>query len=172
MLNRSLFVLFVAICLGSLAALPALASHEGNNELTFAPVVGSASPGASGAGIVNYVKGQSTEEPDTVWTSSFHFAGLAPDTTYTVVLFMAGVPHSGICTFTSNVIGQGGCSSKFETLDRFGSAQLRLGGEGGTPVLQATRHATGDIGPGEIISRGDCREPDQLRSLCDAPGRQ
>lgn len=171
-MRKSLLVLLVAICLGSLTALPALASHEGNNALTFAPVAGSASPDGSGAGIVNYVKGRSTEEPDTLWTSSFHFAGLAPDTTYTVVLFMAGVPRSGICTFTSNAIGQGGCTSKFETLDRFGSAQLRLGGEGGTPVLQATRHATGDIGPGEIISHGNCREPDQLRSLCDAPGRQ
>ena len=171
-MKRSLLILFAALCLGCLAALPALASHEGNNALTFAPVTGSASPEASGAGIVYYIKGRSTEEPDTFWTSSFNFAGLAPHTTYTVVLFMAGVPHSGICTFTSNAIGHGGCTNRFETLDRFGSAQLRLGGEGGTPVLQATRHATGDVGPGEIISRGNCREPDQLRSLCDAPGRQ
>lgn len=169
---KALLVLLGAVFLASLAVLPALASHEGNNALTFAPVAGSASPGASGSGIVNYVKGRSNGEPDTFWTSSFHFAGLAPNTTYTVVLFMAGVPRSGICTFTSNANGHGGCTSTFMTLDRFGSAQLRLGGEGGTPVLQATRHSTGDIGPGEIVSRGDCREPDQLRSLCEAPGRQ
>jgi hypothetical protein len=170
-LKRRLLILFAVLCLGSLAALPALASHEANNALTFAPVASSPSPDASGEGIVNYVSGQSTSEPDTAWTSSFHFSGLAGNTTYTIVLFMAGVPHSGICSFTSNVIGNGGCSSTFGTLDRFGSAQLRLGGEAGTPVLQATRHATGDVGPGEIIARGDCREPDQLRSLCDAPGR-
>jgi hypothetical protein len=169
--KRSLLVLFAVACLGTLAAVPALASHEGNNDLSFAPVAHSPSPDASGAGIVNYVKGGSTVEPDTTWTSSFHFIGLAPDTTYTVVLFMAGVPHSGICTFTTNVNGHGGCTSTFQTLDRFGSAQLRLGGDTGTPVLQATRHSTGDVGPGEIISRGDCREPDQLRSLCTAPGR-
>jgi len=169
-LKTSLLFLIV-FCLAAAAALPALASHEGNNLLTFAPVAGSASPDASGSGIVNYVKGQSTAEPDTGWTSSFHFTGLEPNTAYTVVLFMAGVPHSGICTFTTNAAGNGGCASTFETLDRFGSAQLRLGGETGAPVLQATRHSTGDIGPGEIISRGDCREPDQLRSLCHAPGR-
>lgn len=168
---RTLLFLLVAVCLGGLAALPALASHEGNNELTFAPVVNSPSPEASGAGIVNYVKGQSTVEPDTTWTSSFHFAGLAPNTAYTVVLFAFGVPK-GVCAFTSNENGHGGCTSTFTSLDRFGSAQLRLGGDAGTPVLQATRHATGGIGPGEIVARGDCREPDQLRSLCDAPGHQ
>jgi len=169
--RKALYVLFVAAFLGGLAALPALASHEGNNKLTFAPVAGSLSPDASGAGVVNYVKGQSTEEPDTAWTSSFHFAGLAPETTYTVVLFAFGVPKA-VCAFTSNENGHGGCTSTFTSLDRFGSAQLRLGGGSGTPVLQATRHSTGDVGPGEIISHGDCREPDQPRSLCVAPGRQ
>ena len=37
-MKRSLLILFAALCLGCLAALPALASHEGNNALTFAPV--------------------------------------------------------------------------------------------------------------------------------------
>src|SRR3954447_21395650 len=144
-MRKALLFLLAAVCLGATAALPAFASHEGNNELTFAPVAGWPSPDGSGSGIVNYVKGESTTEPDTAWTSSFHFAGLAPETTYAVVLFMAGVPRSGICTFTSNLNGHGGGARTFETLDRFGSAQLRLGGETGTPVLQATRHATGDV---------------------------
>jgi hypothetical protein len=165
-LKRSLLVLFVVVCLGSTAALPALASHESNNELTFAPVAGSPSPDASGAGVVNYVKGQSTEEPDTAWTSALHFAGLVPTTTYTVFVFGRG----GICTFTTNAIGRGSCNSTFVSLPRFGIAQLRLGGDNGTPVLQATRLAVLS-GPGQIISRGDCRDADQELSLCAAPGR-
>ena len=166
-MKRSLLVLSVAVCLGSLAALPALASHEGNNALTFATVPGSPSPDASGAGIVNYVMGQSTSRTtDTAWTSAFRFAGLVPDTTYTVVV----VGRGGICTFTTNAVGRGSCNGTFVSLPRFGVAQLRLGGDTGTPVLQATRQHVLS-GPGEIVSRGDCREPHQELSLCEAPGR-
>ncbi len=166
-MKRVLLVLFAAVSLGGLTALPALASHESNNALTFAPVTGSPSPGASGAGVINYVKGASTEEPNTVWTSSFHFAGLAPGTTYSVFVFSRG----GICTFTSDAAGSGSCESTFVSLPMLGIAQLRLGGDAGPAVLQATRQAV-SRGPGEIVSRGGCREPDQAGSTCQAPGRQ
>src|SRR3954452_2691608 len=106
-MRKALLFLLAAVCLGAAAAVPAFASHEGNNALTFAPVAGSASPDASGAGIVNYVKGSSPEEPGTAWTSSFHFAGLAPDTAYIVFIFGRGA----ICAFTTNAIGRGGCES-------------------------------------------------------------
>jgi hypothetical protein len=167
-MRKALLFLLATLCLGTSAAAPAFASHESNNALTFAAVAGSPSPTASGTGIVNYVKGRSTEEPDTAWTSSFHFAGLAPDTTYTVFIFGRGA----ICSFTTNANGRGGCESTFIGLPRFGVAQLRLGGAAGTPVLQATRQGVvPGGGPGEIVSRGDCRDADQELSLCDAPGR-
>lgn len=166
-MKKILFVLFAAFSLGGLTALPALASHESNNSLTFAPVVGSPSPEASGAGVINYVKGASTDEPNTVWTSSFHFAGLAPDTAYSVFVLSRG----GICTFTSTTNGQGSCTNTFVSLPKLGIAQLRLGGDAGPVVLQATRQAVAS-GPGEIVSRGGCREPDQMGSTCQAPGRQ
>ncbi len=51
--------------------------------------------------------------------------------------------------------------------DGFGSALPRR--QPRANPSQVTRDATGDFGPGEIVARGDCREPDQLRSLCDAP---
>ena len=166
-MKRILLVLFAAVSLGGLTALPALASHESNNSLTFAPVAGSLSPMASGAGVINYLKGVSTEEPNTVWASSFHFAGLGPDTIYSVFVFSRG----GICTFTSTANGQGSCTNTFVSLPKLGIAQLRLGGDAGPAVLQATRQAVAS-GPGEIVSRGGCREPDQAGSTCQAPGRQ
>lgn len=169
--RKFVLVLLVVAGLGGLAAIPAVASHEGNNALTFAPAAGSPSPAASGSGIVNLVAGRSTAEPGTVWTSSFHFAGLAAATTYTVVLFANNVAQPGTCTFTTNLNGHGGCTSTFATLDRFGMAQLRLGDDTGAPVLQATRQST-NSGPGTVVSRGDCRHPEQIRSLCEAPGRQ
>lgn len=166
-MRRVLLFLFVGFSLGGLAALPALALHESNNALTFAPVAGSPSPDASGRGVINYVKGASTDEPDTVWTSSLHFVGLAPDATYSVTLFSR---DGAICTFTSDANGRGSCENTFVSLPRLGIAQLLLGGDAGTPVLQATRQSRAS-GPGEIVSRGDCREPDQRNSICTAPGR-
>ncbi len=162
-MKRFFLVLLAAVSLGGLTAVPALASHESNNSLTFAPVSGSLSPGASGAGVINYVKGVSTDEPNTVWNSAFHFAGLAPDTTYSVFVLSRGA----ICTFTSNASGNGNCENTFVSLPKLGIAQLRLGV---TPVLQATRQAVAS-GPGEIVSRGGCREPGQSGSTCQAPGR-
>lgn len=146
-------------------------AHESANQLTFAPVAGSASPDGSGQGVINYVKGISGEEPNTEWTSSFRFSGLAADTMYTVVVrgrFADAGGFSGICSFTTDTNGNGRCQERFTGLQRLAVAQLRLGGEDGTPVLQATRPAGG---PGTIVSHGGCREPEQAASGCDAPGR-
>ena len=153
--------------------LPAAASHESSNHLTFAPVAGSIEPGAAGTGIINYVKGTSGVEPDTQWTSSFRFDGLTSGASYTVVVkgrFADPTAFSGICGFTADVAGTGSCSSQFTGLQRLAVAQLRVGGETGVAVLQATRQAVVS-GPGTIISRGGCREPDQAGSTCVAPGR-
>ena len=143
------------------------ATHESNNELTYAPV-GTLAPDATGSGIINYVKGLSGEEPNTVWNSSFHFTGLAPDTQYTVTV--KGRVPSGICTFTTRTTGDGSCENQFKSLPKLAVSQLHLGAETGLVVMQATRQSV-VAGPGDIISRGACREPAQAGSTCEAPGR-
>ncbi len=166
-------VVFAALALALVLPVSAFAAHESNNKLVFDPVAGSSLPDASGSGAINYVKGVSGEEPDTVWTSAFRFAGLTPDATYTVVVrgrFADAAAFSGICTFTANEAGVGACRSEFLGLQRLAIAQLRLGSETGTPILQATRQAV-VAGPGSITSDGGCREPDQAGATCAAPGQ-
>lgn len=152
----------------------ALAAHESNNRLTYTPVAGSASPDASGRGVINFVKGASGEEPDTKWTSSFRFSGLLGDTTYTVIVkgrFAVATESSAICSFTTTTSGNGGCTARFTGLRRLAVSQLVTGDSAaGVPVLQATRQAV-LAGPGSITSRGGCREPEQAGSTCVAPGR-
>lgn len=166
--------LIALLGLVALLAVPAtaLAAHESNNKLVFAPVAGSLAPDGAGSGVINYIKGISEEEPDTAWSSTFRFSGLTPDTAYAVVVrgrFADPSVFSAICEFTTNGSGSGGCQSQFTGLQRLAIAQLRLGGVGGTPVLQATRLAVVS-GPGSITSDGGCREPDQAGSTCEAPG--
>lgn len=166
---------FIALVgLLALLAVPAtaLAAHESSNKLDFAPVAGSLAPDGAGSGVINYIKGASAEEPDTAWSSAFRFSGLAPATTYTVVVrgrFADPTVFSAICEVTTNASGIGSCQSQFIGLERLAIAQLRLGALDGTPVLQATRQAVVS-GPGSITSDGGCREPDQAGSTCEAPG--
>jgi len=174
-MKQVLAAVVAVAALGAVSAITALAAHESNNALTFAPVAGSPSPDASGSGVINYVKGISGEEPDTAWTSSFHFTGLMPDTAYSVAVrgrFADAAAFSDVCTFTTKSSGAGSCASDFIGLQRLAIVQLRLGGEDGMPVLQATRQSVAPGGPGEIVSRGGCREPDQAGSTCEAPGLQ
>jgi hypothetical protein len=166
-------VVFAALALALVLPANAFAAHESNNKLVFAPVAGSPSPSASGGGVINYIKGVSGEEPDTAWSSAFRFTDLTPDATYSVVVrgrFADATAFSGICTFTANAAGVGACRSEFLGQQRLAIAQLRLGSETGTPVLQATRQAV-VAGPGSITSAGGCRESDQAGATCAAPGQ-
>lgn len=153
----------------------AMAAHESSNHLSYTPAASSNSPGASGRGVINYVKGTSGEEPDTEWTSSFRFSGLVGDTTYTVIVkgrFAVATESSAICSFTTTTSGDGGCAARFTGLQRLAVSQLVTGDTAaGVPVLQATRQAVLPGGPGSITSSGGCREPEQGGSTCVAPGR-
>jgi hypothetical protein len=172
-LRRALALMTISAAAVAIQALPASATHESGNHLTFAPVASSPAPDANGTGIINYVKGTSTEEPNTQWTSSFHFDGLSAGATYSVVVrgrFADPKAFSTLCTFAASTSGNGGCATRFTGLQRLAVAQLRQGGTDGAPVLQATRQAV-VAGPGSITSSGDCREPAQAGSTCDAPGR-
>ena len=168
---RKLIVL-AGLALALVVPATVFAAHESNNKLSFEPTATSSLPGASGSGVINYVKGISGTEPDTAWTSAFRFSGLTPDAMYTVVVrgrFADPTVFSGICTFSANAAGVGTCQSDFLGLQRLAIAQLRVGGETGVAVLQATRQAV-VAGPGSITSDGGCREPDQAGSTCAAPG--
>jgi len=173
---RLLALATVTIGVGSalvIGAPAAMAAHESANHLSYAPV-GSASPGAGGRGIINYVKGTSGAEPNTQWTSSFRFSGLAANMSYTVTVkgrFASATESSKICSFTTTRSGNGGCATAFTGLQRLGVSQLVTGPDAsGAPVLQATRQALAK-GPGSITSSGGCREPAQGGSTCAAPGR-
>ena len=174
--TRALTLAAVTIGAGSalvLGAPAAMAAHESSNALSYAPVANSLAPYASGRGVINYVKGTSGAEPNTEWTSSFRFSGLAPDVTYTVTVkgrFAVATDSSAICSFTTSTSGAGGCSARFTGLRRLAVSQLVTGDSAQAPVLQATRLAV-VAGPGSITSRGGCREPEQMGSTCAAPGR-
>jgi len=174
--TRALTLAAVTIGAGSalvLGAPAAMAAHESSNALSYASVANSSAPHASGRGVINYVKGTSGAEPNTQWTSSFRFSGLAPDVTYTVTVegrFKSPTDSSKICSFTTNTAGSGGCTAKFTGLQRLAVSQLVTGDTAQVPVLQATRQAV-VAGPGSITSRGGCREPEQAGSTCAAPGR-
>lgn len=173
-----------------LAVLPLLAfapaasaAHESSNRLDFDAVESS---GADGAGNVNYVKGASdgTEE-GSVWQQSLRFTGLGAGEAYSVVVKkgegdgdqVPGSRDRTICTFTASTTGTGTCTGRFLELRALAVAQLQ--DVDGTAVAQATRtgapNPTGGpftkAAPGEITSKGGCREPEQGGSQCTAPGR-
>lgn len=165
----------ITLSLAALINLPAFGHHlASNNRLTFAPVLNSPSPEASGMGTVNFIKGASGETDDTtMFNSAFAFMGLDPNTAYTVTVRGAfGADpnlYGAICSFVTNANGNGACETQIVGLRRLQVAQLRLGDENGTPVLQATREGFGPD-PGLIESRGGCRE--EAGETCEAPGRQ
>ena len=172
-----------------LAALPVLglaptafAAHESSNRLDFDAVT---SPTADGAGIINYVKGASGDSEETsVWQQSLRFTGLQDGRAYTVVVKRGagvGVPGDAdrtICGFTASSTGTGSCTGRFLELRALAVAQLQ--DANGKVVAQATRTgAPNGMGgtfstaaPGEILSKGGCREPEQAGSQCTAPGRR
>jgi len=170
---RLLALATVTIGVGSalvIGAPAAMAAHESANHLSYAPVAGSAFPDAGGRGVINYVKGTSGAEPNTQWTSSFRFSGLAANMSYTVTVkgrFAPATASSAICSFTTTRSGNGGCATAFTGLEKLGVSQLVTAS--GAPVLQATRQGVA-MGPGSITSSGGCREPAQGGSTCAAPG--
>jgi len=151
---------------------PVAAVHESTNTLVFAPGPASAAPTAAGNGRIDYRGGT---EPQSQWTATFAFVGLAPAATYTVVVrgragddgSPAADAFTPICAFATDGAGAGGCWFYLVGLRRVGVVQLRLGAEGGAPVLQATRAAGG---PGSIVSLPNRFSPSPVASPAASPG--
>lgn len=164
----------------------ASAAHESSNRLDFDAVSGST---ADGGGTINYVKGASGDSEDTsVWQQSLSFTGLDAGTSYVVVVKRGAgdgdaVPGSSdrtICTFTASSSGTGTCVGRFLELRALAVAQLQQVMASGPTVVVAQATRTGApnpaggtftaAAPGEITSKGGCREPEQGGSQCTAPG--
>ncbi|MGI8924930.1 MAG: hypothetical protein ACR2HJ_13050 [Fimbriimonadales bacterium] len=160
--NRKGLKLILGLGLVAGLSLVAYAVHDtGNNILTFAPVVGSESPNARGSGETQITGGRidtalnnGVDDGTDVWRASFQFSGLRSRRMYTITVpgrFDAPPPaESGIVTFVTDSSGNSRIWFQFAGLARLGVARLRLGGDQGPVVLQATR-APG--GPGTIVTQ-------------------
>lgn len=148
-------VIAVAAAFAALLVLAgaALAAHNGNNraELTGAG-------GVSGVAIVNYSEGQGD------FNGNVTVSGLMPSTAYSfyVAGAAAGMTSAGgvlICSGTSDASGVFTCSARHLVLPGFATAQIRLG------------TTTTVVASGTFARRGNCRDPEQGGSQCDAPGQ-
>lgn len=123
--------------------------YFGTNRLEFAPV-GTTSKDATGKGVIDYRGGA---EPDSRWRGSFRFSGLAPGTTYIVMikgrLGKTDAPvdddspddqsSDGLCSFKADDAGKGSCFWYFSGLARLNVVQLRENDVTGARVMQASR---------------------------------
>lgn len=149
-----LSILLIPLLVSLVSPFTSFADHESDNDLTFEPVPNSPSPGGSGTGTIEFRGGG---EPASRWTTTFQFAGLQPESHYvTLVQGRTGEDNSPaagafslICAFRTDGEGEGGCWYYLIGLRRLGIVQVRLDGEDGPVVLQATRM---DGGPGSMTS--------------------
>jgi hypothetical protein len=155
--NRARITASITALLGVCAQLAAFAVHEtGVNRLTFAPAAGSPAVNASGFGTWVLYRG-SLEAGTDQWALSDRFRGLRPNTRYSVVVRgkttsppgMPGGDFEEVYSFVTAPDGTARIPLVFRRLNNLGVVQVRVGGPGGTPILQATRAAGG---PGAIIT--------------------
>jgi len=151
----------VLLTLLSLSFHAARAGHESTNSLTFAPVAESAAPDGTGEGLIDYRGGQ---EPRTRWTVHFSFGGLQANRPYSVVILgrfgedgtPAATEFAGVCAFTTDSAGEGGCWYYPVGIRRLSVVQLRAGDAAGPPILQASREPDD---PGAIVSQPNRYSP-------------
>jgi hypothetical protein len=144
-MKRSLIALAVAAVALLGIASPASAAHNGNNK---AELVGD---GVTGTAIVNYSEGTGT------FNGTTRVSGLEPDTEYTFRVNGPAGPQT-ICTFTTDANGAGGCSEQGLTLGGFGRAE----------IVDDTNTV---VASGIFERRGNCRDPQQGGTQCEAPGQ-
>ena len=146
MLNMSRTYLVALLSLAALAVTgTALAAHNGNNKAELSGV-------GTGTAVVNYSKGQGT------FNGTVTVSGLMANTGYSFFVTGAGAGAEGrlICSGTSNSSGTFTCSAQRLRLPGFTTAQVRTT-TGGTVVAS-----------GVFERRGNCRDPEQAGSQCEA----
>ena len=142
-------VIAVAAAFAALLVLAgaALAAHNGNNraELTGAG-------GVTGVAIVNYSEGQGD------FNGNVTVSGLLPNVDYSFYVNGAtSTPGRLICSGTSDAAGAFTCSAQHVVLPGFATAEVRQG--------------TTVVASGTFARRGNCRDPEQGGTQCDAPGQ-
>ena len=145
------YLLTVALAAAGLAAAaaPASAAHNGNNR---AEVTGSGDPDAHGDAVVNYREGTGT------FNGTISVRSLDPGETYTFLVRSPAGAETPICSDEASPGGVFSCSEQ----------DLRLGGF--TRAVVRDESGT-EVAGGMFDRRGNCRDPQQNGSQCNAPGR-
>ncbi len=126
----------------------AFGAHNGNNRAELAGTT--VEPDASGVAIVNYSEGQGT------FNGNVTVSNLIPGATYTFAVRRgAGTTYTTICTGTADADGTFICSAQGLTLPGFTTAVVL--DAGGVEVAR-----------GVFERRGNCRDPEQAGSQCEA----
>jgi hypothetical protein len=126
----------------AVAAAPAHAAHNGNNK---APLRGD---GVTGTAILNYSEGTGT------FSGTANVLGLVEGEDYSYVVNLNGGNEQTICTFTAGA-GSSGCSANGLTLPGFNRAEIE-------------DSAGNAVASGTFERRGNCRDPQQGGSQCEA----
>lgn len=148
MIRGLLGVITIGLLGAALFAGTALGAHNGNNR---AELIGTGDPNASGVAIVNYSEGTGK------FNGNITVSNLEPGEAYS--FFVRGATgETLVCTGTTNAAGTFTCSAQQLVLPGFGIAVVR--------------DAAGvEVASGTFDRRGNCRDPQQVGSLCKAPGQ-
>ncbi len=125
------------------------AAHNGNNK---ADLVGTGDADASGQSVVNYREGTGT------FNARVSVMNLSPGASYTFFVRTAAGGEVAVCTDTASNQGTFSCGAQNLTLPGFVSAVVR-------------DSAGVEVASGAYDRRGNCRDPQQAGSQCEAPGQ-
>lgn len=150
-MKRSYLVFAAALALLAFGATPAMAAHNGNNK---GELTGVADPDATGSAIVNYSEGRGT------FNGTITVQNLEPGETYSFFVRGAGAGATGvlICSGEASAQGVFNCQDQNRPLPGFTQAVVR-------------DSAGLEVASGTFARRGNCRDPEQVGSQCDAPGQ-
>jgi hypothetical protein len=126
----------------------AVGAHNGNNS---ADISGTGDPDATGQAIVNYSKGSRD------FNGRISVRRLTPFERYTFSVRTPG-PETVICSSTANANGLFACSAQRLMLPGFSQAVVR-------------DSSGAEVAVGVFERRGNCRDPQQAGSQCEAPGQ-
>lgn len=141
--------LLLTVLVSSIA--PSSAAHFGNSK---AELTGSGDADATGQAVVNYADGHGT------FNGRITVRNLEAGESYTFLVRSAAGVERVVCMDEANSQGTFACSEQDLFADGFGL------------VTAVVRDSEGnEVAAGVFARRGNCREPDQAGSQCEAPGQ-